>query len=504
MKMLTRLTKSVGALLCALAGLMALSAGFHPTTTLPARLTDASGCPTQGVLLAHADGAVTVETPGGISCSNVTYDGSMYGTALNKPIVGIASVPGGNGYWLAASDGGVFSFGSAVYHGSTGNLKLNAPIVGIASTPDGGGYWLVASDGGVFTFGDARYYGSMGGVKLNKPIVGMAVTPDGGGYWLAGADGGVFSFGDAGFVANGSLPALGITPAGSGLPHSLNAPIRFISGSPDGGGYRMIGGDGGVFDFGDAQYYGSAALTVGTEWEALAPTDDNGGYWLFSNSAGGTSVTLASYGDAPSNLASSAGILDPSPIVGATLEFTGSGPAITTQPADVVVTPGSVATFSAAASGTPAPSVQWYVSIDHGSTYTPITNATSDTLSFTTVQSESGGLYRAVFTNASGQATTTAALLSAGTPEITGQPADQSVTNGSTATFSASAIGDPTPTVQWYVSTDSGSTWSAVSGATSTTLTFTTTSSENGTEYDAEFTNSYGTTTTDAATLTVM
>ena len=36
------------------------------------------------------------------------------------------------------------------------------------------GYWLVASDGGIFSYGDATFYGSTGGTTLNKPIVGMA------------------------------------------------------------------------------------------------------------------------------------------------------------------------------------------------------------------------------------------------------------------------------------------------------------------------------------------
>ena len=77
------------------------------------------------------------------------------------------------GYWLVASDGGVFSFGDAGFYGSTGNIVLNKPIVGITATPDGKGYWLVASDGGVFSFGDAGFYGSTGNIVLNKPIVGM-------------------------------------------------------------------------------------------------------------------------------------------------------------------------------------------------------------------------------------------------------------------------------------------------------------------------------------------
>ena len=58
---------------------------------------------------------------------------------------------------------------------------LNKPIIGMVPTHDGGGYWLIASDGGVFAYGSALFYGSMGGKPLNKPIVGMAVTPDGGG-----------------------------------------------------------------------------------------------------------------------------------------------------------------------------------------------------------------------------------------------------------------------------------------------------------------------------------
>ena len=81
------------------------------------------------------------------------------------------------GYWLVASDGGIFSYGDACFYGSMGGKPLNAPIVGMAATPDGGGYWLVASDGGIFSFGDAGFYGSMGGKPLNKPIVGMAATP---------------------------------------------------------------------------------------------------------------------------------------------------------------------------------------------------------------------------------------------------------------------------------------------------------------------------------------
>nr|HMS24541.1 hypothetical protein [Acidimicrobiia bacterium] len=63
---------------------------------------------------------------------------------------------------------------NAVLPGDGGALRLNQSIVGMAATASGNGYWLVAADGGIFSFGDAQYYGSMGGHRLNRPIVGMA------------------------------------------------------------------------------------------------------------------------------------------------------------------------------------------------------------------------------------------------------------------------------------------------------------------------------------------
>ena len=117
--------------------------------------------------------------------------------ASNSVIPG--SQANNGGYWLVASDGGIFGYGDAGFYGSTGNVHLNMPIVGMAPTPDGKGYWLVASDGGIFTYGDAAYLGSAGARPLNAPIVGMATTPDGSGYWLVASDGGIFTYGDAGF-----------------------------------------------------------------------------------------------------------------------------------------------------------------------------------------------------------------------------------------------------------------------------------------------------------------
>ena len=84
-----------------------------------------------------------------------------------------ASVADAQGFWLASSDGAVYSEGDARFFGSAAGSRLAAPIVGMAATSDGGGYWLVASDGGIFAFGDARFYGSTGALRLKRPVVGM-------------------------------------------------------------------------------------------------------------------------------------------------------------------------------------------------------------------------------------------------------------------------------------------------------------------------------------------
>jgi hypothetical protein len=173
----------------------------------------------------------------------------------------MAATPSGGGYWLVASDGGVFSFGDARFLGSTGGIRLNRPIVGMAATPSGGGYWLVASDGGVFTFGDAPFLGSTGAVRLNQPIVAMAATPSGGGYWLVASDGGVFTFGDAVFRG-----------AGSGS-------VRAIARTPSGGGYWLLGADGRIDALGDAAPLGSVAVADGSA-SSLAPTPSGGGAWV--------------------------------------------------------------------------------------------------------------------------------------------------------------------------------------------------------------------------------
>ena len=128
----------------------------------------------------------------------------MGGTQLNKPVVGMAADPVTGGYWLVASDGGIFAF-DAPFFGSMGGNQLNKPVVGMAADSVTGGYWLVASDGGIFAF-DAPFLGSTGNLLLNQPVVGMESSPAGTGYRFVAADGGIFSFGSSQFAGSAIAP----------------------------------------------------------------------------------------------------------------------------------------------------------------------------------------------------------------------------------------------------------------------------------------------------------
>ena len=100
-------------------------------------------------------------------------------------------------------------------------------------------------------------------------MVGITPTSDRAGYWLVASDGGIFAFGDAGF--HGSIPGLGIAPAGTPGPGPhLNAPIVAMVPSLDGNGYFMVAADGGVFAFGDATFAGSCPGIGGCDGAAVA------------------------------------------------------------------------------------------------------------------------------------------------------------------------------------------------------------------------------------------
>jgi polymorphic membrane protein len=95
-----------------------------------------------------------------------------------------------------------------------------------------------------------------------------------------------------------------------------------------------------------------------------------------------------------------------------------TAPTVTLNPVSQTKSPGENVTFTAAADGTPTPSVKWEVSTDGGANFNPIPGATSTSLMFTVQASDNGNQYRAVFTNDCGTATTSAATLTTCNPPV--------------------------------------------------------------------------------------
>ena len=244
--------------------------------------------PAHGYWLVGSDGGI-------FTFGSATFHGSTGSLQLQRPVVGITPTADQGGYWLVASDGGIFAFGDAGFHGSIPGLglkpagsglpnALNAPIVGMVPSADGGGYFMVASDGGVFAFGDAQFAGSCPGIGGCSGAA-VAVLPDatGLGYWLVTQTGNVYTFGDAPYF---------------GAPGPQGSPITAAVRSADGRGYYVLLANGTVDGYGDAVSLGGPSGAVGGSDPASAVFTDAGGkgYWVAS--AAGAVFT---YGDAPND-----------------------------------------------------------------------------------------------------------------------------------------------------------------------------------------------------------
>ena len=161
---------------------------------------------------------------------------------------------------------------SFVVPGVIGSLAYNA----VPTTPHQG-YYTYESNGALTGFGNdsyLTYLGDLSFVALNQPIVGMAQTADGGGYWMVGSDGGIFAYGDAAFY-------------GSAGNLVLNQPIVGMAPTADGKGYWLVAADGGIFAYGDATFHGSTGnLVLNQPIVGMASTADGTGYWLVAGDGG--------------------------------------------------------------------------------------------------------------------------------------------------------------------------------------------------------------------------
>ena len=148
-------------------------------------------------------------------------------------------------------------------------------------------------------------------------------------------------------------------------------------------------------------------------------------------------------------------------------------------------------------------SYQWQKLL--GSTWTNISGATSPTFTIASTTTADAGQYRAVVSNSAGNATSNAATLTVNVagqaPTITQQPSNVTANVGQSAQFSVTATGSAPLSYQWQRLVDT--TWTNISGATSATFTISSVATADAGQYRVIVTNSVGSATSNAATLTV-
>jgi hypothetical protein len=109
---------------------------------------------------------------------------------------------------------------------------------------------------------------------LNQRIVDIEATPSGDGYWVVAADGGVFAYGDASFF--GSAAAL-----------PLVAPVVGMASTPTGRGYWLVAADGGIFNYGDSTFWGPPGrMQLNQPVVGMEATPSGDGYWQVAADGG--------------------------------------------------------------------------------------------------------------------------------------------------------------------------------------------------------------------------
>jgi hypothetical protein len=174
-----------------------------------------------------------------------------------------------------------------------------------------------------------------------------------------------------------------------------------------------------------------------------------------------------------------------------------AGPSITSEPANQTVTAGQTAAFSVVASGTAPLTYQWS---RNGASISGAALASYSTPA--TTLADNGAQFYVVVSDPAGNMTSRTAVLTVTpapvAPSITSEPVNQTVTVGQSAAFSVTATGTAPLTYQWLKSGQ------PIAGATSSTYTTpATTTSDNGSQFSVTVSNSAGSVTSNAATLTV-
>ena len=179
-------------------------------------------------------------------------------------------------------------------------------------------------------------------------------------------------------------------------------------------------------------------------------------------------------------------------------------PALNSQPAAQTAAAGGSAQFAVTAGGSAPLSYFWLkngVGLTNG---TKFSGVNSNVLTIATVTTGDAGNYSVTVTNLAGSVTSTAAALTVVTsPTITTPPANLSIVAGASATFSVTAAGSAPLAYQWLKNGVVLANGGNVSGSTTATLTLSGVSASDAAGYSVTVTNSLGSVTSPAATLTV-
>ncbi len=429
-------------------------------------------------------GPSNTSDPGGAGCAITIDGGTVTGTGVN----GGAGIGGGFGNDIGGDGGAVtINGGTVTATGGAGGAGIGGGANGGGGTVAGAGATVTITGGNVTASGNDGAPGIGGALGDVNGGPGGSLTVKGGSVTTAADGGGVAVGGGYGYTGSGGAGAA-VSIVAPGKLSAAAGGTSAIGGAP---GKTGSGGFGSLSNAGTLTIPSGATLTVpsgvtayNTGTLALAGTLNGGG--TLDNSGAGAILdtgTVAGNGDgngtgtllvAPNNYALSFDVNGGS----------GSAPATEHVYAPTVTASGqSLPGAPALPSGATAFN-GWYTAASGGTNI-----GDGETLSLPL---------------GSGPVSETLYAQYEGPLSVTTQPHDAAVTALSNATFTAGATGYPVPTVQWQSSSDGGKTWQNVAGANSNTLTLTSVNvAESGTEYQAVFTNSSGSVTSNAVTLTV-
>jgi hypothetical protein len=441
--------------------------------------------------------------PGVTPMSIAGGGGAGTGDPLANQYAGYAIGSDGNLYAWGDNTNGALGDGNTTDSSTPVEVSLPPGVTPTAIAAGQGVGYAIGSDGHLYAWGDNPYgelgNGSSGDISDTPVVVSLpaGVTPTAitAGYasgYAIGSDGHLYAWGDNAYgeLGNGESPTNSATPVVVPLPAGVT-PTAIAGG---GGTAYAVGSNGSLYSWG---LNGSGQLGDGTTTNRDTPV-------VVTLPAGITPTTIAGAGGFAYAIGSNGTLYawgnDSGGQLGNGDTTNSSTPVAVLLPSGVTPTSVVGSFFSGYAIGSDGKLYAWGGNgageLGDGTTTnrsTPVVVALPSGSSPQRLGSEPGSASAYAVVNAPDRA-----------PGVTSQPMNQSVIAGQGATFTATASGFPTPTVQWQASTDHGATFAPVPGATTATLTIASTATtENGDQYEAVFTNGSGAATTNAAVLTV-